>query len=207
MTRQPNCQNILLPGRRLTELANQIKKVFGQKINWQESYTSLILGAIIVIILGLLVANFFSKRNELQQISTGEQTQMTQQAEASPSAGSEYTIRANDSLSKISEAAYGSQDHWMAIASVNDIKTPNIINQGDKIKLPAKEDLVKKEAMAPPSAQTSYDVVEGDTFFTISEKMYGDGSKWTMLFAANGSRRLPNGNPLVFAGTTITIPR
>ena len=186
-------------------MASQAKKFFGRKIDWQESYTSLILGAIIVIILGLLVANFFSKRNQLQQqIGTGEQTQMTQE-EASPSAGSEYTIKAGDSLSKIAEVAYGGQDHWMAIAAANDIKTPNIINAGDKLKLPAKEDLAKKEVAV--NTQTTYDVVEGDTFFTISEKVYGNGSKWTTLFAANGSRRLHNGNPLVYAGTTITVPR
>lgn len=188
-------------------MANKIKKVFGQKIDWQDSYTSLILGAIIVIILGLLVANFFSKRNQLQQeINGGEKTQISQE-EAIPSAGSEYTIRENDSLSKISEAAYGSQEFWIAIAATNNIKTPNIINKGEKLKLPAKADLGKKDVAEASSTPTSYDVVKGDTFFTIAQKVYGDGSKWTKLFAANGSRRLPNGNPLVFAETTITVPR
>jgi len=185
-------------------LANSMKKFLGRKIDWQESYTSLILGAIIVVILGLLVANFFSKRNQLQQqIGTGEQTQMTQ-ANASPSAGSDYTIAENDSLSKISEAAYGTQDYWMGIASINNIANPNIINTGDKLKLPLKEEIERKTAM---TVQTTYNVSAGETYFTIAEKVYGDGSKWTILDKANGALRLPNGNPLVYAGSTITVPR
>lgn len=168
--------------------------------NFQESYPSLILGAIIVIILGLLVANFFSKRGE---IDNGEQAeQVTEVTE--PTEGTEYTIRENDSLSKISEAVYGEQNYWPQLARINNISNPNRILVGNKIQIPAKEELkpIKQEML-----QTTYVVQQGDTFFKIAEKMYGDGSNWVVLFRANGSRRLPNGNPLVFAGSTITIPR
>ncbi len=116
-------------------------KLFGYKINWQESYTSLVLGAIIVIILGLLVANFFSKRNQQQQIGTGEQTSQTQEAAMAPNANSEYTIRDNDSLSKISEQAYGSQEYWPVLAIDNNISNANVIWVGNKIKLPIKTKL------------------------------------------------------------------
>ena len=183
-------------------MATTIAKLLQRKINWRESYTSLILGAIIVIILGLLVANFFSKRN--QQIGSGEQTSQSQEAAMAPKANSDYTIRENDSLSKISEQVYGSQEYWPAVANVNNIANANVIWVGNKIKLPAKEELDKtKTAMA----QTTYEVKGGDTLFTIAEKVYGDGSKWVLLDRANGSLRLANGNPLVYSGSTIVVPR
>jgi nucleoid-associated protein YgaU len=55
--------------------------------------------------------------------------------------------------------------------------------------------------------QTSYKVQSGDTLFTIAEKMYGNGSRWQAISKANNLGTLPNGNPLVFADSTIKIPR
>ncbi len=178
---------------------------FFSTFNWQESYPSLILGAIIVIILGLLVANFLSKRGT-GQIETGDQTQISQGQEGAPQAGSEYIVVANDSLSKISEKVYGDQKYWPILAKLNNVSRPNLLYVGTKLTLPTKEEVMPKTEELG-NQETSYKVVEGDTFFTIAEKMYGDGSKWTILFSANGARRLPNGNPLVFSGTTIVVPR
>lgn len=180
-----------------------LAKFLSGKINWQESYASLILGAIIVIILGLLVANFLTRRNT-QEIGTGEQIQQTEEEATAPQAGSEYTIRENDSLSKISEQVYGSQSFWPAIAKVNNIASPNSILVGNKLQLPAKEELAQTQTA---DTSTTYQVQAGDTFFTIAEKVYGDGSRWQVLHSANGLRRLPNGNPLVFADSTIVVPR
>ena len=179
-----------------------LNKLLKGKINWQESYPSLILGAIIVVILGLLVANYLSKRGQ-EQIETGTQTEQTQVMET-PTAGAEYVVKANNSLSKISEAAYGTQSYWPTLAAVNSIKNPNVLWVDTKLQLPPKEQLDAKKAEL---SATTYQVAAGDTFFTIAEKMYGDGSKWKVLHQANGSRYLPNGNPLVMSGSTITIPR
>ena len=88
--------------------------------------------------------------------------------------------------------------------NTDNIKNPNIIWVGSTLKLPAKEEL---EAARTTLTQTTYQVQQGETLFTIAEKVYGDGSKWTTLHRANGLRRLPNGNPLVFADSTIVVPR
>src|SRR3989344_4301819 len=99
----------------------RLKKRFS-KIKWQESYASLILGAIIVIVVGLLVANFFSKKTE--QIDTGEQITQTQEEKKAPG---EYKVVAGDSLSKISEKFYKSQEFWPVLARVNKVANPNLI--------------------------------------------------------------------------------
>jgi nucleoid-associated protein YgaU len=181
-------------------LVVQTRRYF-KNFNWQESYASLVLGAIIVIILGLLVANYFTRRNQ-QQIETGEQTtqaeQQTQQAQQG------YKVVEGDSLSKISEKTYGSQDFWPVLAQVNNITNPNLIFVDATLKLPSKTDV---ETMKTEMTVTSYQVQQGDTLFSIAQKVYGDGSKWPTLDKANGVGRLANGNPLIFAGNTLIIPR
>ena len=169
-------------------------------INWQESYGSFVLGAIIVIVVGLLVANFFSKRN--QEIDSGEQTSQTE--EQLQQQQQEYKVAEGDSLSKISEKTYGSQDFWPVLARANNIVNPNLIFADSTLNLPQK---TEAENIRSEMTATSYQVKEGETLFLIAEKVYGDGSKWVTLDKANKIGRLPNGNPLIFAGSTLRIPR
>lgn len=170
------------------------------KTTWQDNYAGLILGAIIVVILGLLVANFFSKRN--QAIDNGASTSQAQEQQAENP--TQYKVQSGDSLSKISEKIYGSEDMWPVLARVNNIANPSLIYADTNLEIPAKEKAVE---MKTQMTQTTYQVQAGDTLFTIAEKMYGDGSKWVLLDRANNVGRLPNGNPLIFAGNTLTVPR
>lgn len=169
------------------------------KRTWQESYPSLILGAIVVIVLGLLVANFITRKNE--DIGDGKKVDMTQQQ---ANQEKQYKVAANDSLSKISEKFYGDQELWPVLARVNSISNPNIIFVDSTLEIPVK---TQAEELKSQMSQTTYKVESGDTLFIIAEKMYGDGSKWVLLDRANNVGRLPNGNPLIFAGSTITVPR
>ena len=172
-----------------------------RKIKWQESYASFILGAIIVIVLGLLIANFFSRRS--QKIDMGQATTQTEE-QAKAEVKQEYKVVAGDSLSKISEKLYGNQELWPVLARENNIINPNVIFVDATLKIPAKSNAEKLKA---EMAITSYKVQSGDTLFLIAEKVYGDGSKWTVLDRANKVGRLPNGNPLIFTDSTLVIPR
>jgi LysM repeat protein len=49
-----------------------------------------------------------------------------------------YTVKANDSLSRISQVAYGSTAHWRAIADFNKVPNPDLIRPGLVLKLPAR---------------------------------------------------------------------
>ena len=165
----------------------------------QENYAGLILGAIIVIILGLLIVNFFSRKNE--DISDGQQVDLSQQEESKPE---EYKVVANDSLSKLADKFYGDIELWPVLARENNIANPNIIHVDSTLKIPSKDQALQtKEQMT----QTTYKVEKGETLFIIAQKMYGDGSRWPTIARANNLGRLPNGNPLVFAESTIKIPR
>ncbi len=168
--------------------------------DWQENYAGLILGAVIVVIIGLLVANFLTNRNN-QQIGNGQQTGATNQESPSPTP---YKVATGDSLSKIAEQYYQDKAYWPVLAKVNKIANPNIIYADSTLEIPTKNDADQIKAQM---TQTTYNVQAGDTLFTIAEKMYGDGSRWPLIASANNLGRLPNGNPLVFADSTIKIPR
>ena len=167
-------------------------------LKWKDSYTSLILGGIIVVILGLLVASFITKRNP-EIATTGEQITINQ--EGQPPVSGTYKIQKEDSLSTLSKKFYGSEEMWPNIAKLNNIGNPNIIWEGAEIKVPAKDELVKN------TTDSNYQVNDGDTLFKIAEKEYGDGSRWQEIAAANNTSYLANGNPLIYTGTTIIIPR
>ncbi|KKR54394.1 MAG: hypothetical protein UT92_C0020G0005 [Candidatus Curtissbacteria bacterium GW2011_GWA1_40_24] len=162
------------------------KNFLNFKVNWQDSYGTFVLIAIVVIVLGLLVANFFSNRGK--EIDSGEKVEQTAEEATKPTAGTEYTIRESDSLSKISQEVYGSQNYWPTIAQINKIANPNRILVGSKLQLPPKEEVEQAKTAV---AQTTYKVEQGDTFFTIAEKVYEDGSKWRILHQSNGNRYLP----------------
>lgn len=175
------------------------------KKSWQENYASFVLGAIIVVILGLLVANFVSQKK--QDIDEGEKTQQAAEEQKKleeEKATTEYKVEKNDSLSKIADKVYGDMTLWPVIASENNIVNPNIIFVDTVLKLPAKQEVAKlKENLT----KTEYIVVEGDTLFKIAQQVYGNGSKWPILDKANKVGRLANGNPLIFVGNKLIIPR
>lgn len=173
--------------------------------NWQENYASFILGAIIVVILGLLVANFLTNRNGDILDLDGDGNEITaEEAIKGLKDGREYTVVAGDSLSKIAEREYGDRMMWPVLARENKIFNPNLVGIDQKLTIPSKEVAVK---IQEDMTVTTYVVQKDDTLFIIAQKMYGDGSKWRVLDRANKVGRLSNGNPLIFEGSTLAIPR
>ncbi len=178
---------------------------FFKNYNFKDSYGAFVLGAIVVVILGLLFANFITKKSG-DIGSTGDKITSAGQTgqAATTSSPNVYRVSAGDSLSAISMKAYGNFDYWPVLAKVNNIANPDVIFVDSTVKIPAK---VEADAMKADLTAAKYTVSSGDTLFTIAEKLYGDGSKWTLLDKANNIGRLPNGNPLIFAGNVLVVPR
>ena len=77
------------------------------------------------------------------QENTGSQGGRTQTAGAGIGGGQQsrtYTVQAGDTLSKISKQFYGDGNQYMKIFEANQdqLKDPNLIQPGQKLKIPAK---------------------------------------------------------------------
>jgi nucleoid-associated protein YgaU len=170
--------------------------------NLYQSYVGFILGAIVVIVLGFLVASFLTKNaNKIGQIGTGEKT--TAQDQISVNAN-QYTVKDGDSLSSIAQQTYGQEAMWLVLATKNNIENPDLIYSGTKLDMPSKADA---QTAFGNLTSTSYQVQSGDTLFDVAQRVYGDGSRWMSIARANNVGYLENGNPLIFSGNTLTIPR
>jgi len=58
-------------------------------------------------------------------------------AAASAQSGRKYTVKAGDTLSKISQEFYGNANQYMKIAQANGIENPNLIKVGQELEIPA----------------------------------------------------------------------
>ncbi len=66
------------------------------------------------------------------------------------------------------------------------------------------ENVLPRSTKQTPNAKT-YTVVSGDSLSKIARKMYGDASKWTIIYNANKS--IIGNNPnLIYVGQKYTIP-
>ena len=106
-----------------------------------ESTISTVLGFLVIVVVGLLVVNYF--RN-LDTGKTFPTTAISEKREEQES----YTVSAGDSLWKISEKVYGTGYNWTKIRDANNIKNANDIKEGQVLTIPTiKEDELKEEGV------------------------------------------------------------
>jgi putative chitinase len=196
------------------------KKPF--KLNFSESYVSLILGAAVIVIV-LIIGFAFSKsrvnnqdgKKETSSISTTIEQSPTGK-EATPKTGSnvlpqKYTIKSGDDLWNISLKFYKSGYNWVDIAKANDLQDPSAINAGNVLTIPNVKPIVPETSISAAQGatqeqaitETSYNVAKGDDLWNIAVRAYGDGFRYPEIAKANNLT-----NPsLIFSGNVLQIPR
>lgn len=130
-------------------------------LRFGESYTSLVLGIIAVIVATILLLSFFNTRQSTKPDSDVVPTVVDikdlnitpTQEKAEIKAGSTYTVAPGDTLWTIAEKAYKSGYNWVDIAKANKLSNADDIKTGDKLVLPAVAAIPAKPASeAKPSA-------------------------------------------------------
>jgi nucleoid-associated protein YgaU len=163
----------------------------------------MVLGALVIVIVGILIVNYFKdKRSQTlpEALTTTNQTQI----------GTTHKVEKGESLWSISENVYGSGYNWTDIKSANNLKSDDI-EVGQELVLPevtAKEPTVtKQDLVVAVDTQTisgdSYTVVHGDNLWNIAVRAYGDGYKWVNIADANN---LSNPN-VIHPGNILVLPR
>ncbi len=185
------------------------------KFKFTESYTSLMLGAIVVLVAGILFISFARGNRIMQTSSTKEEPKMQQNSQDS-NTSSTYTIKPGDDLWSISENVYQDGYKWIEIAKVNKLANPGLIHSGNKLMIPTitkKESIAMSPEMSPKTSDKvtannsitgdSYTIMHGDNLWDISVRAYGDGFRWPDIAKANNLSH-PS---LIFSDNILKIPR
>lgn len=187
-----------------------------------QSKISMVLGALIILVVGILVFNYFNRNNA--SLGPAQQTKQEQDKDVAPDKlPGRYTVKEGDTLFAIAQNYYKDGYKFTEIAKANNLTDPNQVETGQVLEIPKLEN---QQAAASPQPTASpeeslgtgggdttiwgpkiegnkYTVVEGDWLSTISARAYGDIFAYDKIAKANNIS-----NPdLIEPGQVLTIPR
>jgi nucleoid-associated protein YgaU len=158
-------------------------------LKFGESYTSLILGIIVVIVGTVLLLSLVRTRSDAPQISSTNTSQnatdSAQFENGDQGAGAEsqnrnrvvkqgatYTVQTGDTLWNIAESAYKSGYKWTEIARANKLSNPDSIEAGMKLSIP---EIEQKIATTEPEKKDSDQQEKKETGGAKETKVDSDG--------------------------------
>jgi len=170
-----------------------------KKIKLSEPTISTVLGGLVILVVGILIFNYFKTEQEEQpsQETPFEEIELeTVEKELMPEGLPQvYKVEENDSLWKISEKFYQSGYNWVDIARENNLIYPDYLEVGQKLNLPQaairkpEKEVIGTEAIVVEEKQgisgEKYTVKEGDYLWQIAIRAYGDGYKWPEIAQLN----------------------
>jgi nucleoid-associated protein YgaU len=195
-----------------------------KKIKLSEPTISTILGALVILVVGILIFNYFKAgQSQPEILETAEETSVSPEeqeagvklVEVEKENGQKemakiYKVEPGDYLSLISKKIYGTGQYWAVIAKENSLDNPDLLAVGQELRLP---DLGLEMAQpAAPEVQNKpqatidgdkYTVVAGDHLWSIAVRAYGDGYKWTEIAQVNNLAH-PD---FLAVGQKLTLPR
>lgn len=170
-------------------------------INISESYVSLIIGILVVIVVTTGGIIFLKQKYALPQEPKQEiSSEKIEEIDKTAKAEQRYVITDGDDLKAISIRFYGTEDHYLRIAQANNIENPDVITVGQEIKIPKLDTLIEETDKITGNTYT----VQGEEYlWDIAVKAYGDGFRWVDIAKANNIE-FPEALP---PGTILIIPR
>ena len=105
------------------------------EIQTNQSKLSLFLGALIILVVGILIFNYFNRNKP--DLGPSQQTETTQQEDVSPQQlPGKYTVKEGDTLFIIAENYYQDGSKFEEIAKANNITDVNSIVVGQILEIP-----------------------------------------------------------------------
>jgi len=184
-----------------------------KSIKLHEATISMVLGAVVIIIVGVVLVNYLAGRR-------GQTIPALQVGDEQTASAQEHTVAEGEDLWSISEKYYGTGFNWEDIAQANNITDPNQITEGQKLIIPDTEPKLAAQNVTPTvsneeiseaeptteitespkptelaSAETNeenndaekktYVVQEGDNLWKIADAYYSSGYNWVDIAAEN----------------------
>jgi putative chitinase len=191
----------------------------------RQSLVSLGLGALVVVVVGLLVFNYFTQiRNQPAQEVASEQKPSL--PPPSPESGetpnfefqptdlpTTHVVQKKEHLWGLAKRYYNNGFLWVEIAKANNLKNPDIIPVGTELKIPAvkagdnasetRESQNQVSGGKTSAVPASYTVQKGDNLCKIARRIFADCRRGWDIAKAN---RLPNPD-LIRPGQELVIPK
>ena len=189
------------------------KKLQGleKKLKLSEETISLVLGLGVVLLVGGLLLNFFqgrARKGEVGEQAAAEEAIKAEEEKIAEMEAGEYVVQKGDSLWKIADTKLANPYAWVEVAKLNNFSSPDLIEVGQKISLPAKTEVVSelpKTGRDLIEAGSSHRGVEGDSLSKIALQAYGDMFAWVKIFQANRDKlQDPN---LLEIGMELSVPQ
>lgn len=135
-------------GNFLDKIQNDLEK--------NQSYLNLILGALIVIVLGVLIFNYFNKPASDEGNITPQAEQATDENGdvSKESLPGKYTVKEGDTLTVIAQKYYDDGSKYTEIIRENNLTSENI-EVGQELTIPELEIALDSSASPSPQAQAS----------------------------------------------------
>lgn len=202
---------------------------------FSESYVSLLLGVIVVIVLSFLILSI--ARSRVNKPQTSNQAQKEQVAkQASPTEKKEkkeaqtkdkqildsgekvkaYTVESGDSLWKIALKQYKSGYNWVDIAKANNLENPDIIAPGTKLAIPDIKPVVVNEQKGLAVSQNGDKTLNTSTITGSTYTVQKGDYLWNIAVRAFGDGykwpEIARANniqdpDLIYSGTVLKLPR
>ena len=137
------------PEEKTTETNSGLFEKIQYDLQHNPSYLNLILGGLIVVVLGVLVYNYFNRPNT--ELMTSQPTEQEQSGDvAKENLPGKYTVKEGDTLFTIAQKYYDDGFKYSEIVKANEMQNENQLEVGQSINIPRLE-----EASTAPEASAS----------------------------------------------------
>ena len=213
---------------KIREESSLLQKI-QEELQLNQSYVSLVLGLLIVLVAGILLFNYF-KGNQ-PTLGPAQQTEIAGEDVTPENLPGKYTVKEGDTLFAVAQKYYNDGYKFNEIVKTNSLTDENSIQVGQVLEIPKLETETAVAEVTPTITETpspteeltetavggaenqtiwgdkitseSYTVVEGDWLSKIAGRAYGDITAYKKIAEANNIS-----NPdLIYPGQVLKIVR
>lgn len=141
------------PEEKTTESNSGLFEKIQYDLQNNQSYLNLILGGLIIVVLGVLVYNYFNKPDSDLGSSLDTQNEQVQGDVEKDSLPGKYTVKEGDTLFTIAQKYYDDGYKYTEIVKANSLKNENQVEVGQELTIPKLESAMS--SMEPSSSPES----------------------------------------------------
>jgi nucleoid-associated protein YgaU len=170
-----------------------------RQIDWGESYTSLVLGLLIVIVGAFLIVTVVKN---YRGVGPRQETSSDKTVNLPPTTQPTKPAAPTKPTAPTAPATSSAQSQPTTIVLPTSMQSAPTSLPGVVQILPTSPTEIAQQPAPTTSVPSSYTVVAGDTLWNISQKLYNSGYNWVDIAKANNIKT-PN---KIFVGQVLTIP-